>query len=47
MKTLDKNKEEDLMLKILEKEKNISKVVDRYLRMRFKRRIRKITGIKL
>jgi len=34
-------------MRLLEKEKNISKVVDRYLRMKLKRRFKKITGIKI
>jgi hypothetical protein len=38
---------EQMLLKILQREKNVSKVVDRYLRMRLKRRIRKFTGIKI
>jgi hypothetical protein len=39
--------EDDLKIRLLEKEKNISKVVDRYLRMKLKRRFKKITGIKI
>ena len=39
------NTESDLMNKLLEKENNVSKVVDRFLRMRLKRRIKKLTGI--
>jgi hypothetical protein len=39
--------EDDLKMRLLEKEKNISKVVDRYLRMKLKRRFKKITGIKI
>ena len=41
------NTESDLMNKLLEKENNVSKVVDRILRMRLKRRIKKLTGIKI
>lgn len=33
--------------KMRQKEKEISKVVDRYMRMRLKRRVRKLFGIKL
>lgn len=33
--------------KIKQREKEISKVVDRYMRMRLKRRVRKIFGINL
>jgi hypothetical protein len=44
---MDIKTEDDLKMRMLEKEKNISKVVDRYLRMRLKRRFKKITGIKI
>jgi hypothetical protein len=37
----------DLLDKLIEKEKNIDKVVTRYLRMRLKRRIKRFTGIKI
>jgi hypothetical protein len=37
----------DLINKLLEKENNVSKVVNRFLRMRLKRRIKKYTGIKI
>ncbi len=38
----------DIEIKRLkDREKQISKVVDRYMRIRFKRRIRKLTGIRL
>ena len=33
--------------KLLEKEKNISKVVNRYLRMKFKKRVKRFLGIRL
>lgn len=33
--------------KLEEKIKNIPKVTNRYMRMRFKRRVRKLTGINL
>jgi len=33
--------------RLKDREKQISKVVDRYMRIRFKRRIRKLTGIRL
>lgn len=42
------NKEDDKILFLLkEKEKNINKVVNRYMRINFKRRVRKLTGIRL
>jgi len=44
---MSKETHNDLINKLLEKEKNISKVVKRFLRMRFKRRIRKCMGIKI
>jgi hypothetical protein len=44
---MDIKTEDDLKMRMLEKEKNISKVVDRYLRMKLKRRFKKITGIKI
>ena len=37
----------DLINKLLEKENNVSKVVNRFLRMRLKRQIKKYTGIKI
>jgi len=38
----------DIEIKRLkDREKQISKVVDRYMRIRFKRRVRKLTGIRL
>ena len=37
----------DLLDKLIEKEKNIDKVVTRYLRMRLKRRIKRFTGIRI
>jgi hypothetical protein len=33
--------------KLKDKEKQISKVVNRYMRINFKRRVRKLTGIRL
>lgn len=33
--------------KLKDKEKQISKVVNRYMRIRFKRRVRKLIGIRL
>jgi hypothetical protein len=33
--------------KLKEREKQISKVVNRYMRIRMKRRLRKLTGIKI
>jgi hypothetical protein len=41
------NTDKDINMKFLEKKKNISKVVDRYLRMKIKQGIKKITGIKI
>ncbi len=42
------DKEDDKILFLLkEKEKNINKVVNRYMRINFKRRLKKFTGIKL
>ncbi len=42
------DKEDDKILFLLkEKEKNINKVVNRYIRINFKRRLKKFTGIKL
>ncbi len=38
---------EDIKMRLLEKEKNISKVVDRYLRMKLKIGVKKITGIRI
>lgn len=35
------------MKRLTEKEKNISDVIDRYFRIKFKRYVRKITGIKI
>jgi len=46
IKEIDKIHEQTL-IKLSEKEKNVSKVVNRYLRMRLKRRIRYFTGIKI
>jgi hypothetical protein len=44
---METNMDKDIKMKFLEKEKNISKVVDRYLRMKLKRGIKKITGIRI
>ena len=42
------NKEDDeILFSLKEKEKNINKVVNRYMRINFKRRVRKLTGIKV
>ena len=41
------NVHNDLMNKLLEREKNIGKVVNRFLRMRIKKTIKKFTGIKI
>jgi hypothetical protein len=39
--------DKDINMRLLEKEKNISKVVDRYLRMKLKIGVKKITGIRI
>ena len=44
---METNMDKDIKMKFLEKEKNISKVVDRYLRMKLKRGIKKIAGIRI
>jgi len=44
---METNNDESIRMRFMEKEKNIRKVVDRYLRMRLKRRIKKFTGIKI
>lgn len=44
--TVDKE-DNKILLSLKEKEKNINKVVNRYMRIRLKRRVRKLTGIKL
>jgi len=44
--TVDKG-EDKILLSLKEKNKNINKVVNRYMRIRLKRRVRKLTGIKL
>lgn len=44
---MNKESHNDLINKLLQKEKNIDKVVTRFLRMRLKRRIKKFTGIKI
>ena len=41
------NKEDDKTLLSLREKDNINKVVNRYMRINFKRRVRKLTGIKL
>lgn len=42
------NKEDyEILFSLKDKEKNINKVVNRYIRINFKRRVRKLTGIKL
>jgi hypothetical protein len=41
------NMDKDINMRLLEKEKNISKVVDRYLRMKLKIGVKKITGIRI
>tara|TARA_R110000868_G_scaffold20232_1_gene85974 strand:- start:337 stop:474 length:138 start_codon:yes stop_codon:yes gene_type:complete len=44
---METNIDKDIKMRLLEKEKNISKVVDRYLRVKLKRWIKKITGIRI
>jgi len=39
--------DKDINMRLLEKENNIGKVVDRYLRVKLKRWIKKITGIRI
>jgi hypothetical protein len=41
------NMDKDINMRLLEKENNISKVVDRYLRMKLKIGVKKITGIRI
>jgi len=47
MSKMKKESHNDLINKLLEKENNIGKVVNRFLKMRLKRRIKKFTGIKI
>ena len=47
MSKISNESHNDLIKKLLQKEKNIGKVVNRFLRMRLKRRIKKYTGIKI
>ena len=47
MSKISNESHNDLIKKLLQKEKNIGKVVNRFLRMRIKRRIKKYTGIKI
>jgi hypothetical protein len=44
--TINQN-DDKILLSLKEKEKNINKVVNRYMRINFKRRVRKLTGIRL
>ena len=44
----DDDKDDDKILhSLIEKEKNINKVVNRYMRIRVKKGVRKLTGIKI
>jgi|TARA_R110000822_G_scaffold66217_2_gene161767 hypothetical protein len=47
MKNTVNSGDDEIFLSLKEKEKNINKVVNRYMRIRLKRRVRKLTGIKL
>ena len=47
MSKISNESHNDLIKKLLQKEKNTGKVVNRFLRMRLKRRIKKYTGIKI
>jgi hypothetical protein len=47
MSKISNESNSDLLNKLLEKEKNVGKVVNRFLRMKLKRRIKKYTGIKI
>ena len=44
---METNMDKDINMRLLEKENNIGKVVDRYLRVKLKRWIKKITGIRI
>jgi hypothetical protein len=44
--TINQNDDKILLL-LKEKDKNINKVVNRYIRIKFKRRLRKLIGIRL
>jgi hypothetical protein len=47
MKSTINKEDNEILFSLKEKEKNINKVVNRYMRINFKRRVRKLTGIKL
>ena len=47
MKNIVDKEDEKILVSLIEKEKNINKVVNRYMRINFKRRVRKLTGIRL
>lgn len=47
MKNTINKKDDEILFLLKEKEKNINKVVNRYIRINFKRRVRKLTGIRL
>ena len=47
MSKISNESNSDLLNKLLEKEKIVGKVVNRFLRMKLKRRIKKYTGIKI
>ena len=46
MKNIVDKEDEKILISLREKEKNINKVVNRYMRINFKRRVRKLTGIR-
>jgi hypothetical protein len=47
MKNTINQNDDKILLLLKEKEKNINKVVNRYMRINFKRRVRRLTGIRL
>jgi hypothetical protein len=47
MKNITNEGDDRILTSLKEKEKNINKVINRYMRIRLKRRVRKLTGIKL
>lgn len=47
MKNITNEGGDKILNSLKEKEKNINKVINRYMRIRLKRRVRKLTGIKL
>jgi len=47
MKNIVDKEDDKILLSLKEKDKNINKVVNRYMRIRLKRRFRKLTGIRI